>query len=122
MNKIKNYISVGGIAFLAEYLIFIFLISMISLLTAQILSWCVGYIISFYGHSNLTFKTTSSYKFSQKRMFTLYGITAISTLMLSTILVHILSGFIQPEIAKLIAMVSTAICSYVVLNRLIFVR
>ena len=123
MKKFTKYILIGGTAFLAEYYVFVLILEVSQqILLAQIISWCIGYVVSFCGHRRITFRNKSDYKFSKSHQFILYGAVAMLTLIISTILVCILSITIAPAIAKIIIMVIMAIISYFMLNRLVFIR
>lgn len=123
MIKYIKYLLIGGSAFFAEYISF-FIINELTkqLFAAQIISWCIGYIISFSGHRRITFNEQTGYKFSKNRQFVLYGLAAIMTLVISTILIIMLSKFLTPNIAKLLVMIINASISYLFLNRLVFIR
>lgn len=119
--KLIKYLTVGGSAFVVEYLSFLALIFFSNkLLFAQIISWCLGYLVSFVGHRQFTYRTKSDYKLSKKRQFIMYGLVALCTLTVSSVLLYVLSLIIPAYISKLISMIATVLISYYLLGRIVF--
>lgn len=116
-----RYITVGGISFLAEYLIFIGINTATSLvIVANIISFLCGFAISFTGHKKWAFK--GDHKYSSSTQFLSYALLAAINIVLGSFLIGIMvSGWgILPGIAKIVSMVLIMVWNFTILSRLIF--
>lgn len=124
---ISGYLIVGVLAFLAEYLSFIGLITVLhgsyALTIAQTLSFLAGLLTSFLGNRNFTFNSKRrSYAHSQSIQALRYITLAIVNLFITNALIYVLVhfGHILPMYAKVVVMLSVVIWNYLIFRRYIF--
>lgn len=121
-KKIK-YLLTGAGSFVFEYSSFVLLMWIFELLVlANVISFIVGLLVSFYIQHAWTFK--ADYKHTKRRQFAGYVTLALINIVLTSAVVYVLVTFggVVPAIAKIISMVLMVTWNFAILNRIIFRR
>lgn len=125
MVRVRNYIIVGGSAFLIEYSVFIFLDKtlQVSLLAAQSISFLSGLVISFLGSRYVTFASRQG-RNSHKRhvqILSFLGLGLFNLVASNGIIYILVINLSLPSVfAKILVMGFIVIWNYLIFSRLIF--
>lgn len=121
-----RYLFVGGLAFLSEYVSFLFLVFIFSgtpLIIAQTVSFGIGFLISFTGSRMFTFKESeTNYNHTKKSQLLRYLLLAVVNLIITNILIYLLVEElgILPWVAKIVTMLSVVVWNYIIFSKFIF--
>ncbi len=116
--RILRYLATGGFAFLSEYTIFIILFYFIdiSLTAASVVSFLIGFAVSYLLNRLWVFNS----RMQAKRQLILYSLLAIFNVIISTIGLILLSKIIEPAITKIIMVIMIAVWNYFIYKYFIF--
>jgi putative flippase GtrA len=122
-DKKVKYLLTGGGSFIFEYGSFLLLMWAFHMLVfANVISFIVGLLVSFYIQHAWTFKT--DYKHTKRRQFASYLTLALINIVLTSQVVYALVTFIgmAPALAKIVSMALMVTWNFAILNRVIFRR
>lgn len=126
MNKVKNYLIIGVLAFAIEYISFIIIYKFLTVvIVAQTISFIAGLVVSFLGNRHYTFNTKNSidsFKHGMRAQAGRYMALAIFNLICTNILIYwqVNSLVIDPFIAKILTMAMVVVWNFIIFNKVIF--
>lgn len=116
MRVVKFLIS-GGISAAIEFITFLLLITISSLVLSNVISFLVGLIVSFVINKNWVF----GYRLNNIKTPLVYAGVAIFNIIAGTIIILLLENNLTPWLAKAVTMILIAIWNYILYSRYIFV-
>jgi len=123
LNSGIKYLLVGGMAFISEYVFFIVLYYIVDLniVTSNVLSFIIGFIVSFLGNRQWSF-SKNIYKYKKYTQLVFYSLLAVFNILLSSYLIYILSNYISLPgyVAKFITVIIIVVWNYFIYKNLIF--
>lgn len=119
--RIIKYLFSGISAFFTEYLTFLFFLYILNLnLTiANILSFCLGFIVSFTLNRNWVFKEFAKHKDPRPQLIKYLSLAMVNVL-ISSLLINLTSILVAAFIAKVLTVIIIAIWNYIIFKKYIF--
>lgn len=123
LNKIRNYVMIGGLAAIVEYASFFIIYNVLPfVVVAQTLSFILGLVVSFTGSRQYTFNSDRAYHHNAKTQIITYLVLALVNLLISNLLIYTLVHGIAivPLVAKVIVMGCVALWNFIIFNKFVF--